>query len=434
MTIYRRSIAAAGIALGLALSPLHDAWSQTTLRMWTFLNPGGQAPREKALKILIDRFEAANAGTKVQVEQQVWDQMTPKFFAAHGAGNAPDVIWVVMDQYPQAVQIGALANLHDLFIKNWPKEQVDAINDTYWQFGGYGAGKHYMIAHSRNLLGIMYREDFLREGGIEPSSIRTWDAMIDAAKKLTKRNDKGEVTRWGLGLQFGADKADPSPVLNFIYAKHGRLFADNCKAQWANDAGVEAMTKIASYVKDAKITPEAAINYSVEDLYDQMAAGRIAIMSAASVRMPQMQGAINQRDIKFMPFPGTDPGTPLAASGTGWAVGVWAKSRNLAMAGKWLEFMSSPEADKVWAEVGQQVPLYSSTVKAMPEFFAEPKNQFLAAASGGFKTAWMSPKNCAIGGIREDVNTATQHVVLGRKTPLEALKEAEAKFNQRHGY
>ncbi len=434
MTMFRRSMVALAFACGLSAAPLHTAWSQTTLRMWTFLNPGGQAPREKALKILIDRFEAANPGTKVQVEQQVWDQMTPKFFAAHGAGNAPDVIWVVMDQYPQAVQIGALANLHDLFIKNWPKEQVDAINDTYWEFGGYGAGKHYMIAHSRNLLGIMYREDFLREGGVDPASIRTWDDMIEAAKKLTKRNDKGEVTRWGLGLQFGADKADPSPVLNFIYDKHGRLFGDNCKALWANDTGVAAMTKIASYVKDAKITPEAAVNYSVEDLYDQMSAGRIAIMSAASVRMPQMQGTINPRDIKFMPFPSDVPGKPQAASGTGWAVGVWAKSRNLAMAGKWLEFMSSPEADKVWAEIGQQVPLYSSTVKAMPEFFAEPKNQFLAAASSGFKTAWMSPKNCAIGGIREDVNTATQQVVLGRKTPLEALKEAEAKFNQRHGY
>ena len=69
MTIYRRSLAAAGLALGLALWPLHDAWSQTTLRMWTFLNPGGQAPREKALKILIDRFEAANPGGVLKIGQ-----------------------------------------------------------------------------------------------------------------------------------------------------------------------------------------------------------------------------------------------------------------------------------------------------------------------------------------------------------------------------
>ena len=430
----RRILAALGLALGLAASPLQSAWSQTTLRMWTFLNPTGQAPREKALKILIDRFEAANPGTKIQVEQQVWDQMTPKFFAAHGAGNAPDVIWVVMDQFPAAVQLGALANLHDLFIKKWPKEQVEAINDTFWEFGGYGADKHYMIAHSRNYLGLMYREDFLREAGIDPASLRTWDDMVAAATKLTKRNDKGEVTRWGLGLQFSADKADPSPVLNFIYAKEGRLFADNCKAQWANEAGARALARLASYVTDAKITPPAAVNYSVEDLYDQMAAGRVAIMSAASVRMPQMQGAINARDIKFMRFPSDEPGKPLRASATGWAVGAWAKSRNLEAAGKWLEFMSNPDADKVWVEVGQQVPIYGSSVKAMAGFFAEPKNEFLAVASEGFKTAWLSPKNCAIGGIREDVNVATQQVVLGRKTPMEALKEAETKFNQRHGY
>jgi len=242
------------------------------------------------------------------------------------------------------------------------------------------------------------------------------------------------VTRWGLGLQFSADKADPSPVLNFIYAKQGRLFADNCKAMWANDTGAAAMGRLASYVTEAKITSEAAVNWSVEDLYDQMAAGRVAIMSAASVRMPQMQASINPKDIRFMNFPSDEPGKPLPASATGWAVGVWSKGKNQAAAGKWVEFMSSPEADKVWVETGGQIPLYSTTVKAMPGFFAETKNQFLAVASEGFKVAWMSPKNCAIGGIREDVNVATQQVVLGRKTPMDALKEAEAKFNQRNGY
>ena len=76
-------------ALGLAIAAggmIADAAQAQTLRMWTFLNPAGTAPREKALAEIIKRFEAANPGVKIAVEPQVWDQMTPKFLAAHRAG------------------------------------------------------------------------------------------------------------------------------------------------------------------------------------------------------------------------------------------------------------------------------------------------------------------------------------------------------------
>jgi len=422
---------AAAVAIALGAAP-HPAGAQTTVRMWTFLNDTGTSPREQTLARLIESFEAANPDIDVQVEQQVWDQMTPKFFAAHGAGTAPDVIWVIMDQYPVAVELGALANLYDLFIKDWPEEQRAAIADTYWDYGSYGDDEHYMIAHSRNYFGVMYRDDFMREAGIDPASIATWDDMIAAAKQLTRKGDGGE--RWGFGQQFGLEKADPSPVLYWILEGEGHAFNEDCTANWANESGAKALADSVSYVTELGITPEAALNYSVEDLYDQLAAGRVAIITGAGVRMPRMQAAINDRDVRFMQFPSDEPGRPLPAAASGWAVGVWSGSENVEAAAKWLEYMSSPEADKLWVEIGGQVPLYSSTIEAMPEFFADPGHDYLAVASEGFKTAWLPRKGCDVGGLRQDLNTAAQEVLLHGKEPMQALEDAEVRFNSRHGY
>lgn len=95
----------------LALANSAKAQGTTTLRMWTFLNPAGNAPRERALRDIIAEFEAANPGSRVVVETQAWDQMTPKFLAAARTGGAPDVVWCITDLLGDAIRSGALADL-----------------------------------------------------------------------------------------------------------------------------------------------------------------------------------------------------------------------------------------------------------------------------------------------------------------------------------
>src|SRR5690625_2918134 len=108
---------AALIAFGL-LCLGTAALAQQTVRMWTFLNPSGTAPREVALAQIIEDFEAENPDIKIEVEAQVWDQMTPKFLAAHSARNAPDVIWISTDLLGDVISAGAVADLNELFIND----------------------------------------------------------------------------------------------------------------------------------------------------------------------------------------------------------------------------------------------------------------------------------------------------------------------------
>jgi len=158
-------------ALGLAVAAcgmIADAAQAQTIRMWTFLNPAGNAPRETALAEIIKRFEGQNPGVKISVEPQVWDQMTPKFLAAHRAGTAPDIVWVVTDLLGDALKSGALADLNELFINKWPAAAVAERKDGYWSRCAAG-DKVQCLFHSRNYYGVIYRTDYLKEAGVDPA-------------------------------------------------------------------------------------------------------------------------------------------------------------------------------------------------------------------------------------------------------------------------
>lgn len=422
-------------AFGLAVSAgamLADAAQAQTLRMWTFLNPAGTAPRERALAEIIKRFETANPGVKISVEPQVWDQMTPKFLAAHRAGNAPDLIWVVTDLLGDALKTGSLADLNPLFLSKWPAASLAEVKDGYWSRCERD-GKVHCLFHSRNYYGVIYRTDLAREAGIDVSTLRTWPAFIEAAKKLTVKDASGNVTRWGFGQQFSEDRADSQMMTSLLLSRQGDLFEPNGRAKWANPTGIEGLKLQTDMVTVHGVTPRQAVSWSAEDLYEQFAAGRVAMIAAAVVRLSTMQAKLGKENVGFMIWPGIDGKPHSPAVMAGWAVGVWSGGRNKEMAGKFLEFMSTGDQDRMWVEVGGQLPGAPSTLANMKEFMAKPENAYLAIAARGVKEyGWIPSVEYGVGGYRQALNKAAQDVIVGGVDPKAALEAAERRFNQQN--
>jgi len=411
---------------------LADTAAAQTLRMWTFLNPSGTAPREKALAEIIQRFEAGNPGVKIQVEPQVWDQMTPKFLAAHRAGNAPDLIWVVTDLLGDAQRTGSLADLNELFASKWPADMVAERKDGYWKVCERD-GKLLCLFHSRNYYGLIYRIDHFREAGIDPATLTTWPAFIEAAKKLTVKDSAGNVTRWGFGQQFSEDRADSQMMTSMMLSRDGTLFHPNGRAKWATPTGIEGLKLQADMVTLHGVTPRQAVGWSAEDLYEQFAAGRLAMFNGAVVRLSTMQAKVGKENVGFFQWPGIDGKPHSPAVMAGWAVGVWSGGKNKPLAGRFLEFMSTGDQDRLWVEIGGQLPGAPSTLANMKDFMAKPENAYLSVAARGVKEyGWISPVEFGVGGFRQALNKAAQDVIVGGVDPKTALENAEKRFNQQN--
>ena len=407
------------------------AFASQTVRMWTFLNPSGNSPRDQALAQIIQGFEQQNPDIKVVVEQQVWDQMTPKFMAAASAGNAPDVIWVFPGLLNQAIQAGDLADLNTLFMNSWSSTQVNDIKDAYYNECNVN-GKEYCIFASRNYIGILYRKDLFEQAGIDPASIKTWADLKNAATKLEAKDGSGNVTRWGFGQQFSTSQADPQMMVPYTLGEQGKLFDSNGNPMWATKAGAAALEFETSLVKDGA-TPRKALVSTADDLYTQFSAGKLAMMNGASVRVPKMQQEMGKTKVGFMLWPSTKAGDHAPGVASGWAPAVWSGSKVKEAAGKFLEYMTGPAADKLWVKVGGQIPIHHSTIAAMGDFFSQPSNHYLQVAAEGLTSyAWLPPVSFPVGGYRQDLNQAAQDVLTKNVAPMDALKSAEAAFKRQN--
>ncbi len=419
-------------ALGVAAMLWSTAAAQQTVTMWTFLNPTGTAPREVALAQMITDFEAENPDITILVEQQVWDQMTPKFLAAHSVGNAPDIIWVSTDLLGDVIDSGSLADLNGLFMNDWTDDYRADITDSYYELCNVD-GSQYCLFTSRNYIGVLYRKDFFEEAGIDAAEIDTWADFRAAAEALTVIDDGGTVTRWGFGQQFSPDFPDPQMYVPLVLEQQPDIFNEDGTPAWATEAGVAAMEEMTSYVSPQGPTPPASVNYSAEDLYELYAAGRMAMITGASVRVSTMQQQIGAENVGFMLWPSQDGEGNAPSPALGWGVGVWSGSDVQEAAGAFLDYMTGSAADQLWVEVGGQIPMRQGTISAMEEFFAEPANEYvIAAAEGITNNSWVAPIAFPIGGYRQDLNQAAQDVILHGADPATALEEAEADFLRRN--
>jgi len=427
------AIAAAGFGVASMLAAPSPVQAQTkTIRMWTFLSATGTTPREVALSQIIKNYEGKNPGTKIVVETQVWDQMTPKFIAAHRAGNAPDIVWAITDFLGDAINSGSLADLNALFIKNWPATQVADHKSAYWDLTKRG-DKQYAMFVSPNYISILYRADLFKAAGIEPAQIKTWDDLRQAAEKLTVRDAAGQVTRYGYAQAYSEQQTDPHMMIPYVLGNGESIFRPDGKANFATSLGIEAMTYATDLVTKYKVAPVQSATWTVDDLFEQFASDRVAMIQGPSVRVSTLQAKLGKDKIGMMLWPGSKTMTHSPAVMAGWAVGVWSKSPNAEEAGKFVDFMLGGESESIWVTVGGQSPLMASTAEAVKSFVDQPGNGYIrVAAEGSSKYGWLTPIDFNVGGYRQALAKATQRILIEGVAVKTALEEAEQRFNRQN--
>ena len=115
-------------AIAIAALAIWDggaALAQTTVTMWTFLNPTRTSPREVALRQMIENYERANPNIRIRVEPQDFAQMPTRFFLGHRTGQNPDIVWIDAKNLGGLIQSGAAADLNQAVVRNWSQADRD---------------------------------------------------------------------------------------------------------------------------------------------------------------------------------------------------------------------------------------------------------------------------------------------------------------------
>jgi len=239
------------VALGLGLPAASPAADPVRLSFWYPVDLGGGLA--KLIDGLVGDFNKQHPDVQVTATYTGnYDVTLQKIQAAKLAGTLPDVAVTEISSVPVLGALGAAQPLDDLVAAEGGKKFLDKFWPSMLLNCAYGA-KVYGIPFQRSTPVMYYNKDAFQEAGLDPEKPPlTWDELVMAAQKLTKR-DGDRVTRWGLEL--------PLEAFNWfyyalVYANAGEsLSPDGTKVLWDQPKPVESLQFWYDLVNKHKVTP-----------------------------------------------------------------------------------------------------------------------------------------------------------------------------------
>lgn len=413
-----------------------SADKEVTLKLWTFLDLTSTTNgRAMVLKKLIENFEASHPGVKIVVETQDWTTLASKAFAAAETGAAPDIFMINTINLGEAINRGVFEPMENLFYNEWSdEEKADIATPLFEQ--SYDGQYHYTLQVFYGVFGIYYRKDLFEEHGINVDDIKTWDDLAEVAQALTYETEDGQKI-WGWGTGYSLEVSDAIGILPAaLFGQEGGMYTeDGMPNNWTSEDAQKALQMEIDLITKYGASPESSASITSEDVYLDFAAGNYAMIAGAGVRMPtvQSQTAFDPEDVGFMALPGVDEETPGKSYSAGWNLGVWSGSQYKEIAGEFLEYVCSSEADELWVTEAQQIPLRKSTLENCAEFLTEPTNEWLATAKNILDNyAYIQDTSFTVSGINEDLQNAFLLAYVEGYSVEEALAEVQQNFIDRN--
>lgn len=204
---------------------------------------------------------------KVTVKYAVQNSMEEKLLTAIAGGQVPDV--VLWDRFSTSVYAskGALSPLDDLIAR----DSVDMSQFYEPAVEELTVGETvYGIPLTVDCRILFYNKKLLAEANVDPSSIKDWDSLRDAAIKLTKR-ENGKLVQSGFSLK------DVGLFSIWMKQAGGRIVDDTVSPAVA-DFNNEKGTQVLEYWNQLQ-NVDKVYELGFEDAYggDAFKAGKLAL-------------------------------------------------------------------------------------------------------------------------------------------------------------
>jgi len=420
MTIVRRFLLAGALLLASAAL----AAAETTIELWSFIDPAGDSVRSKALKTVIDAFEKEDAGVKVKTSIINWDQLGAALLRAAQARRTPDVSMLHSGFIQRQVAAKALRPL-DEYLAQVPA--VDRDDLIILPTGKDKAGKTYGLPYELRVSGFIYRSDLLGKYGIEVPD--TLPQLVAAAKRIQEGEGDGFI---GMSIAFNPARSDRAArwFVPTLVGMGGKVLNADGTAAFNTPQAVRLVDWIKDTIEKDKIMP---LNVALSDPErdQQLAeAGRVAFDLEATHWLAAMRQKLpkNGAELSWMPSPGMDPGKPTPADTQGWNLVVPAAAAHPQQAWRLIERWIAADMQLMQAETAGYLPMRKSLQKSPA--LQKPELAFIPKALGHASKDVLDfdwPENTDA--LNIELGRAIEAAISAAKPPAVALAEAEKNYN-----
>lgn len=401
-----------------------------------FLNASGQEDtRKEEKKIVLNTFE------------DLWPQYMEEALAAAGLGGTVEYSTVPQNQYETNLKIQiASGEVGDLICMDAPTiayyADMGALEplDPYWDKGDFNDlvgsareavswnGKIWASPLNESNCVLYYNKEMFARAGLTPAvgvdEAWSMEQLLDAAKKLTVKNGKGETEVYGIMPQmFSVDQRN-----------EGMTYTQMLWPWWF---GAEIISPDGKTVDGYFNSPEskAALQYYA-DLYNKYGVAPSSSMSnffagekvAMYINGPWMTGVWKNNFPEFQDKWGAMPlpqGAAAASNSGSWNLAVTAQSDRKEEAFKVLQAITGSEGAAVYCGRSGNLPARASVLKSM-DMSLPPYNIIQEQL---MKTSKARPVTPRYPDISEALMNAYNNVAYGQNVD-EAFSEAVEAMNE----
>ncbi|MFN3360211.1 MAG: ABC transporter substrate-binding protein [Pseudanabaenaceae cyanobacterium] len=384
-------------------SPVH-------ITLWHGVNPPSN---REILQRLVDKF---NQSQKEVIVDAIYvgqpDQQMPKILAAVVGNAPPDLLWYNPTITGRLVELDAIQPL-DEYLNNSP---VAADLDPSLRSTMFLEGHLWSIPFATNNVALFYRPSLFREAGVTQLP-RTWQELETVAAKLTQdTNGDGKTDRYALLLPLGKGEFTVFTWLPFLWSTGADLLP-----QLNNEGAIKALTFWQNFVKKGQ-----ALLSQPERGYeeDNFLGGRVAMQISGSWALRYI--ASKGIDYGVMPLPYDQIPATVVGGENLFMCKTTAERQKLAW--RFMEYVLSEEFQMEWA-IGtgylpvnlkaQRHPRYQAYLQETPAL-----GIFLRQMAAGKSR----PLIYAYPRLSESLGRAIEQVLLGQKTPAQALAQAQRRL------
>jgi len=388
----------------------------------------GISPREigAVMDEHISNFEAQNPDIQIEwlkvpgVPGQQHSQYVTLFF---GGSDKPDIIAMDIIWPGEFASRGWLAPLNEYF----PKEEQAAFIENMIDAAKY-EGDVYGVPLYINGLHLYYRKDLLKKYGFTPPN--TWEELVEQASYIVEQekdpNLYGYISMWGKIEDLFMN------YLQFFWGKGGEFFDEEGNVVVNSKEGVEALQFMVDMIYEYNLAPESIVTYTPDDARILFQQGRAVFMVVQDFVWPILTASdsIVADKVDFMRVPYFEgyPDTNTVCLG-GWLLGININSQHKEEAWKFIEYLTSHEAQLRTAAVTGNLPTRQSVYEdsRLVEQFPVANKQYKDFMVGNVRpSAQLGEKYTQ---VSEIMQREIQSALLRLKTPQRALDDAVSQIN-----
>lgn len=420
LTVLVTALAVLALAPALAL-----AQAKTTVTLWYPAGDITAGAAHFADKTLFAEFEAKH-NVKVEAVGLDYDTMQQKIFAAAAGKNIGDILFIDNGWIPGFLKEEMLEPVAEAKAKGW----LAAVSPEIRELSDYGSGRMWGYPqYGIDVYGLTWNKDHFREAGLDPDKPpRTWDEFREYAKKLTRRDAQGNITRVGYAIRH---VGHPHGIVHkhfwALYSGGVRLVDDPLllrggKALVNNEGGKAALKLVLDMLDVDKST---SLNFPDPRAAFLKGLASMQISETVSIKARQPKEAPALRWGMALPPAPRAGDKPVSLLGA-WMYAVPKQAKNKAQAWQLIEWLNSPEKDYELCKKYDASPRYQVNWDREP-FKSDSYNQALKVM---YPSGKKLPINLGFNGVMDAVGGAIQKVWHHEASIEAALVEADRLANK----